>query len=277
MRKLKTIFICIGILLLALAVNFGANIIASRALLTWFVRSEGGAITQERMQQVLFNPDFLMLLTLIATCAIGALFATWYRIVFSKTQRTSATMVYNPKTMIVIVLIGLFLQIACSALLTLILPLFENTMQEYSKIMSSLVDGSIWISILATVVVAPIAEECLFRGVILRQAQKALPFAAANILQALLFGVYHLNIVQGIYAFLFGLVFGYVAYRCKRIIPAIIMHASVNLSSFVIGYLIPDSWDTTSMMIVMGAAGSGLVIFLCTRIPEVPLIQSGEA
>lgn len=56
----------------------------------------------------------------------------------------------------------------------------------------------------------PVAEELIFRGFVLRTLQKhGKTFAIVT--SALLFGIYHGNLVQGIFAFLVGLVLGYTA------------------------------------------------------------------
>ena len=57
-----------------------------------------------------------------------------------------------------------------------------------------------------TIILAPVGEELVFRGLTYRFARKALPFWGANILQAALFGVMHLNLFQGLYAFFLGTV-----------------------------------------------------------------------
>lgn len=76
-------------------------------------------------------------------------------------------------------------------------------------------------------IVAPIAEELLFRGVILRSMQ---PYGKrfAILTSALLFGVFHGNIVQAPYAFLIGLVLGYAAIE-HSIVWAIVLHMFNNL------------------------------------------------
>lgn len=59
-------------------------------------------------------------------------------------------------------------------------------------------------------VLGPCLEEVVFRGAILRHL---LPYGAnfAIVTQALLFGITHMNLYQGIFAFAIGLLFGYVA------------------------------------------------------------------
>ena len=74
---------------------------------------------------------------------------------------------------------------------------------------------------------APIAEEILFRGLILRNL---LPYGKkiAVFISALLFGLYHGNIVQTPFAFAVGLVLGYVAVEYS-IVWAMALHMFNNL------------------------------------------------
>ena len=74
---------------------------------------------------------------------------------------------------------------------------------------------------------APVAEEILFRGLILRKLQ---PYGKrfAIVLSALLFGIFHGNPVQIPYAFLVGLVLGYTAME-HNILWAMVLHMFNNL------------------------------------------------
>lgn len=52
-------------------------------------------------------------------------------------------------------------------------------------------------SIVATVILAPVVEELVFRGLTLRLLRRSgFSFLVANIIQAVLFGCYHMNLVQ---------------------------------------------------------------------------------
>jgi membrane protease YdiL (CAAX protease family) len=89
-------------------------------------------------------------------------------------------------------------------------------------------------------VLGPLAEELLFRGVIQARFTErwgrgiAIPVAAA------LFGVAHMDLVQGTFAFLFGLFLGWAADRYGSLRPAILAHA-VNNSFFVAAALFLSS------------------------------------
>ncbi|MBQ7507082.1 MAG: CPBP family intramembrane metalloprotease [Lachnospiraceae bacterium] len=93
------------------------------------------------------------------------------------------------------------------------------------------------------ILIGPIAEELIFRGVMLHYFKRAMPFFLANILQAVLFGIYHLNIVQGVYAFVMGMIFGAVMRTGRSIFYSILAHISFNALGFteVLNYG-ADTW-----------------------------------
>ena len=74
---------------------------------------------------------------------------------------------------------------------------------------------------------APVFEEILFRGLILRELE---PYGKkfAILASSFLFGVFHGNLVQSPYAFLAGLVLGYVAME-YNVIWAMVLHMINNL------------------------------------------------
>ena len=59
----------------------------------------------------------------------------------------------------------------------------------------------------------------------------------AILVSAVYFGVFHLNVVQGIYAGVMGLFMAYVAYKYSSIIPSIIFHAMFNGFNFLLTLL----------------------------------------
>ena len=57
-------------------------------------------------------------------------------------------------------------------------------------------------------VVSPIVEEVVFRGLVAKRIQDYLGTAWAVALSAVIFGAYHGNVMQFVYAGLLGLAFG---------------------------------------------------------------------
>jgi membrane protease YdiL (CAAX protease family) len=78
-------------------------------------------------------------------------------------------------------------------------------------------------------VVAPIAEEFLFRGVLLNVFARHVSFWAANIIQAGLFAAMHLEPAAFPMLFLLGITAGFFARRSGGLLAPIVLHAIFNL------------------------------------------------
>ena len=111
---------------------------------------------------------------------------------------------------------------------------FDTAFEEYQNLVAPIQSGSFFFSILGIGILAPIIEEILFRGIIMYQLKKLFPIQIVIILQGILFGVYHFNIIQGFYAAFLGIYFGFLAYKSNSIWPAIIAHMMMNITSLVI-------------------------------------------
>ena len=115
---------------------------------------------------------------------------------------------------------------------------------------------------------APVFEEVLFRGLILRTLE---PYGKkfAILASAFLFGMFHGNIVQSPFAFFVGLVLGYVAVE-YHMGWAILLHLINNL---VLGDLFPRlvaplppaAQDLIYQVIIWGCAAAALVVCLVRR------------
>lgn len=104
-------------------------------------------------------------------------------------------------------------------------------MEQYTNMVeqSGITDYSfVWF--LSSVILPPIAEEVIFRGLIFSYLKKAgTGLILANIVQAVLFGVFHMNLVQGIYAALLGFLFGYLTSRYESLLIPMVCHGIYNL------------------------------------------------
>jgi len=91
------------------------------------------------------------------------------------------------------------------------------------------------IGIICYGLITPVVEEMIFRGIIFNCLRRVMNLKIATLLSALVFGVYHGNVVQGVYAFLMGLllVYGY-EYFGSFIAPALI-HVAANVIAYILG------------------------------------------
>ncbi len=167
------------------------------------------------------------LIRAIVGCINLLVFGIWYYRTFGRTRTTSLKKVLSWIHVLTLIVIAVCGQIAISFLLILILPLFEGAATQYQSMIGSLFEVSP-ITLLYVMILAPMGEECIFRGMTFHIAKKAVLAIWANLIQAVLFGLYHGNLVQGIYAFVMGFVFGIVVIRLDSLWTAIIMHIVLN-------------------------------------------------
>lgn len=82
--------------------------------------------------------------------------------------------------------------------------------------------------LIAIVVIPAIFEELLFRKAIINYSKKY-GKAFAVIFSAILFGLFHMNLNQGIFAFLIGIIFGIIAIQTSSIKLTVLLHFLNNL------------------------------------------------
>ena len=121
--------------------------------------------------------------------------------------------------------------------LTSIIPMpdFVKTLFE-----SVFVNTALWDSILATCILAPILEEFLCRGLMMRGMLRTMAPWKAILWSALIFAVIHLNPWQSIPAFVIGVFFGWVYYRTGCIWLTVFLHCLNNSLSTLLTRIFPD-------------------------------------
>jgi uncharacterized protein len=90
------------------------------------------------------------------------------------------------------------------------------------------------------VVLAPLLEELLFRGIILDGYLKNYSPVNSILISAFLFALIHGNIAQGIGAFLMGVVAGVFYWRTKSLLFCIALHFSNNFTGYVAMMMDPE-------------------------------------
>ncbi len=139
-------------------------------------------------------------------------------------------------------LVGLALQLPLVELTTLlgeVLPAFahddsvEALVRETTRIDSPI--RAITVPF-AFVLVAPLTEELLFRGLLLPALAARYGTRIAIVLTGVLFGLFHLDAQAAVYASVMGILLGVVRVRAGSVLPAIALHAGFN----ALPVLLPD-------------------------------------
>ncbi|MGB4660261.1 MAG: CPBP family intramembrane glutamic endopeptidase [Mobilitalea sp.] len=198
------------------------------------------------------SPEIQYLFGTIAVLACGVVFYFWYRNEIRYEVKGSLENIFERKNVALLIMLGVGCQFFISGVMSLIRPYFAAAFADYATTMEGLTSGNGLVVLLLMVFGAPIAEELVFRGVILKKASRVITFMGANLLQALLFGVYHQNIVQGIYATVMGFLLGLIYHKYKSIIAPIFLHMIINVSTFLV-ILFPDQYVSLFIMTILGA------------------------
>lgn len=93
-------------------------------------------------------------------------------------------------------------------------------------------------------ILAPLAEEIVFRGAILRTLLDMMSKKnhwVAIMISAAIFGVAHGNTAQFVNALLMGLILGWMYYRTKSLVPGILLHWVNNTVAFILANILPQT------------------------------------
>ena len=101
----------------------------------------------------------------------------------------------------------------------------------FEKTAQVLYGGNLIIEVLTVGVAAPMVEEFLFRGLFYKRVAKMINKKVAVFLSALFFGIYHFNVVQGIYPLFIGILLVYLYERFQTLKAPILFHMAANLTS----------------------------------------------
>ncbi|MGR4773651.1 MULTISPECIES: CPBP family intramembrane glutamic endopeptidase [Bifidobacterium] len=114
---------------------------------------------------------------------------------------------------------------------------------------------NIW-NVVFLVIVGPIFEEWLFRKQLIDHTRKY-GEKTAILLSGLAFGLFHMNLFQFFYAFLLGLMFGYVYTRTSKLRYSTAMHMIINFNGGVLAPWMLTRVDLDQLEKVSEAAENG--------------------
>lgn len=264
--KFKYIILSVGSVLLASILN----VIAYFAAFAITVMAGGVSVigTEEALvNQGIFNVVRYTLIMVIC----GYIYYYFFYLQRTTEQRAadirgSIRYCMRPLTLIGLLLCGAAIQLGTDSVLYSMGVILPDAFASYRELMATFSGSSSTLFIITTITLGPIAEELIFRGLALRCAylafeHKKRAYGMAIIIQALLFGIYHGNIIQAVYAFIFGLLLGYLAVKTQSLIPSTLLHIIIN-GCF---YLIPDGLFS-SLTLAIIIFHISLVIFIISMV-----------
>ena len=108
---------------------------------------------------------------------------------------------------------------------------FSNAVQE------QLFAGQAMVQLLGLGVLVPLAEELIFRGLIYTRIRKRIPAGAAIFFSALLFALFHGNVIQMVFAFPLALILAWLYERSGWFACPLAFHMGANLTAVVLNLL----------------------------------------
>lgn len=212
-KVMKTLGICLGFPILNLVI---VSIIQSVSI--FILNSD---IIKENIYLLVFVGD---LITLILIYVI--LIPTDYGI---KDKINIKKIPLKEYFNIIILGIGVtILLLFLSGILMRLIPGYSEVANQLSTARESI------IQLIITIVLIPIYEEIFYRGIIFGYLRKNFNMVLAILFQSLIFGLMHLNLVQGIYTFILGIVLALVYIYTDSILGNITVHIIFNLLGLLV-------------------------------------------
>lgn len=115
------------------------------------------------------------------------------------------------------------------------MPELPNWIEDEQTLLMSNYWGYIVLGLLA-----PLSEEIVFRGAILRTLLTSMKPWTAILISAFIFGLIHMNPVQIPFAFLAGILLGWMYWRTGSILPGMAYHWANNSIAYIIYRAYPD-------------------------------------
>ena len=113
-----------------------------------------------------------------------------------------------------------------------LLKITENS-GTYTEIADRQFSLPLWAGIILYGIISPIAEEIVFRGLVYNRLYRQFGITMAILGSAILFGVYHGNLVQALYGFILGIIMAILYERYGSFVVPVLLHSAANICVYV--------------------------------------------
>ena len=95
----------------------------------------------------------------------------------------------------------------------------------------------LWLACIFYGVLSPIVEEIVFRGIVCNALIRNGSQRVGIIGSALLFGAFHGNMVQMVYASLMGVILAWIYCKYRNLSAPVLFHGAANVAIYLVTYL----------------------------------------
>lgn len=194
---------------------------------TYGMINDAQAVTEKVQQMTEVNASYI-------TVASAVMAVIFFGRMYLK-ERNSFLKENNKEINIfVMIAFGVMLSMAAGSILSAMN--IDNIYGSYEKTSSLLLNGNIVYRLFALGVITPAAEEIIFRGLVFNRVKKQYGSLYGIVVSSLMFGVFHFNLVQGLYAFIIGMAFAYCYELTGDLKVPVYMHMSINVLTVLSDY-----------------------------------------
>lgn len=125
-----------------------------------------------------------------------------------------------------------------------------------------------WLKIVSVGIIIPIQEELMYRGLIYKNIEQRYNHIKAAVISSMVFAVMHMNLSQGIYAFLMGLVLAFIYQKTKNIYACITFHCSANIFAVFVStntvneFLMENMYLVPAVLLCMIVSAYVIILYL---------------
>lgn len=151
------------------------------------------------------------------------------------------------------VALGIGIVLSFESILILLMNIIDisKIFPSYNQVQESLSSGPVIIQLLTIVIIIPIVEELCFRGITFSRLNRRLCAPLAIIIQGIIFGAAHMNLFQGIYAGLLGIILGFLYFKYRNLTLVIILHIAFNFLNGIIYQIMNMKYIAQNKYIVL--------------------------
>lgn len=248
MKKGKIFWRTIKLLLLFLVLSEGLLLVGAIALV---FHDMSMGMTKEAFEEHFMRSDFTKCLMIMGYALAIAVFIhkRYAKVSLGRLARMDRNTLRTAAGMTAVISVGwLFTEISLLSLVD-VESLFPEDSERLDRIYGAMGEGVL--GFLAGVIMAPIAEEIIFRGVLMRGLLRMRwhPWVAI-VVSALVFALSHGTELQMFGTTIFGIITGWLYWRTKSLLPGMIMHIINNFIAFGFDNLFPVECDSEPSAIV---------------------------
>lgn len=253
MRKGKVFWRTIKLLLLFLVLSEGLIFVGAIAFVFHDVSM---GMTKEAFEEHFLRSDFTKCLMIIGYVLAIAVFIhkRYVKVSLGRLARMDRNTLWTAIGMAALISLGwMFFETSFLELVD-VYSLFPEDVEKLDRLYGAMGEG--FLGFLAGGIMAPIAEEITFRGVLMRGLLRMRwhPWIAI-VVSALVFALCHGTELQMFGTTIFGIIVGWLYWRTKSLLPCIIVHIVNNSFAFGADNLITDESEsepsTLALIIVL--------------------------